>query len=142
MDNNEEDKKELGTNIDRPETNYFKMFQRAPAPIAISVVLFILGAILNLIGQSWVNFCLCVWGINWVLKGFGAIRWFVIISGVLSLISIILNTPKELSSSFLLNITMCVVHVILLYSTPARKWFREKGAAYAAWRCANKDKEE
>ena len=75
------------------------------------------------------------------MKGFGSIRWFIIASGLFSLVAIISNPSEEYILSFVPNMIMCIVHTALLYSTSARQWFREKGAAYAAWRRATEGKE-
>ena len=109
------------------ETSLLKMYNDAPASIALSVLLFIIGAMLNAICQAWFNSVLCLYGAYFVLKGWGSIRWLIIASAGLS----IFCPPVEYKPGFIFNTIMCVVHIVLLYTPSARKWFRERGEAYA-----------
>ena len=122
----------------QPERNYIKLFRAAPDTIKISAILFILGAVLDAACQSWGNFCLCVWGASWVLKGFGAIRWIIIISAVLSGIVAAKAPATGDCLDLIFNTVMCIIHIVLLYAASARQWFKIKGEAYMNWRISQR----
>jgi hypothetical protein len=122
----------------QPERNYIKLFRAAPDTIKTSAILFILGTVLDAACQSWGNFCLCVWGGSWILKGFGAIRWIIIISAVLSGILAAKAPTTGDCLGLMFNAIMCVIHIVLLYTASARQWFKTKGEAYMNWRISQR----
>lgn len=112
-----------------------QLYKESPSTIKAATIFAFILSCLNLAVGSYANCYICFLTGKWILKGYGIVRWFIVVSAILSVVTICFfgatPTPEYVIGNCIINVLVCTIMLAILFESSAMEYLKTKGREYA-----------